>query len=62
MSIELDIGDQVILKSGGPKMTVTNLAANGVVRCTWFLQIASINGGWDGPKFENFPNDSLNKA
>lgn len=31
------IGEIVELKSGGPKMTVTEIIATGKVRCSWFV-------------------------
>lgn len=33
---KLQVGDVVMLKSGGPKMTVSALNNNGSVRCAWF--------------------------
>lgn len=32
----LNVGDKVKLKSGGPKMTVTQVYPEGRVECTWF--------------------------
>lgn len=32
----LQVGDVVILNSGGPKMTVEELNSNGRVTCRWF--------------------------
>lgn len=45
------VGDVVRLKSGGPKMTVTEDADDNTVRCMWF----------DGstPRSEVFPDDVL---
>jgi uncharacterized protein YodC (DUF2158 family) len=33
--MNLKVGDVVYSKSGGPKMTVANITANGIV-CQWF--------------------------
>lgn len=33
--MHIEIGDVVMLKSGGPRMTVSELGFN-VVECTWF--------------------------
>jgi uncharacterized protein YodC (DUF2158 family) len=50
---QLNIGDSVILKSGGPTMTVLDpsVGSTGWVSCRWF----------DGKKYltELFPPDSL---
>jgi uncharacterized protein YodC (DUF2158 family) len=51
-------GDVVVLKSGGPQMTVTGIESNGRVKVTWFddknqLQHATFEPGvlelWDQP-------------
>jgi uncharacterized protein YodC (DUF2158 family) len=50
-------GDTVQLKSGGPKMTVTEVKPiNGVTRawCSWFIN--------DKLETASFPVDSLNKV
>ena len=47
------IGDVVVLKSGGPDMTITS-AGDSTVRCKWFLQ-----GGT--PTWHDFPPDALKK-
>ncbi len=49
------VGDVVILKSGGPKMTVEDVEAGDTIVCQWFV---------DGKKLEygSFPADSLERA
>jgi uncharacterized protein YodC (DUF2158 family) len=34
--MDIHKGSTVVLKSGGPKMIVTEIEKNGLVRCTWF--------------------------
>lgn len=34
--MKFKIGDVVVLKSGGPEMTVENIDEQGNVTCTWF--------------------------
>jgi uncharacterized protein YodC (DUF2158 family) len=46
-------GDVVKLKSGGPDMTVTNVANDGRIQCHWF---PAIN---EKPVWEVFPLESL---
>ena len=33
-----EIGEVVILNSGGPRMTVVGIAENGLVLCRWMLE------------------------
>ena len=33
---DIKVGDVVILKSGGPKMTISSINDAGVARCRWF--------------------------
>jgi uncharacterized protein YodC (DUF2158 family) len=51
--MEIRVGDIVVLKSGGPKMTVEKVG-NGVFVCKWF----------DGDKAERdfFPFDTVRKV
>ena len=35
----LKVGDQVVLKSGGPSMTVNTIQDDGKVWCVWFNQV-----------------------
>jgi len=35
---ELKIGDVVVLKSGGPKMTVAYIGNSGKIDCVWFKE------------------------
>jgi uncharacterized protein YodC (DUF2158 family) len=51
---DLEIGDVVQLRSGGPKMTVHSLISDGDVVCQWF-EGNEVHG-------ENFPNEVLKKA
>lgn len=48
MDNPIKAGDIVVLKSGGPKMTVmradTERVPGGAVRCVWFLPNAPENG------------------
>ncbi|KTC81761.1 YodC family protein [Legionella brunensis] len=37
MDNQFKVGDVVILKSGGPKMTVVSVEAENELRCTWFV-------------------------
>lgn len=46
-----NVGDIVQLKSGGPKMTVSNPNSGGRVQCHWFTG-AKMEGGF-------FPSDTL---
>jgi uncharacterized protein YodC (DUF2158 family) len=48
------IGDVVLLKSGGPKMTVDNVLPDGTISCTW----------WDGKQmnYGAFKSEMLVKA
>ena len=51
--LEFKVGDVVKLKSGGPKMTITNISPKNEVSCSWF----------DGneKKNERFPLNTLSK-
>lgn len=51
---DLEVGDTVMLKSGGPRMTVSRILNRGRVRCDWF----------DGqePKFRTFDPDTLERV
>ncbi len=45
MASDLQVGDIVQLKSGGPKMTVSDLKSlPGLVRCTWFAGAKNEHG------------------
>jgi uncharacterized protein YodC (DUF2158 family) len=33
---DFKIGQVVMLNSGSPKMTISNLIANDIIECTWF--------------------------
>lgn len=35
---EFKVGDVVVLKSGGPKMTINNFLDEDRIECTWFDQ------------------------
>jgi uncharacterized protein YodC (DUF2158 family) len=50
MANQFKVGDVVQLKSGGPKMTVTVIRADGL-DCTWFEGVKQHEG--------NFPPDAL---
>ena len=52
----LQVGDVVILNSGGPKMTVKELNSNGRVTCCWF----SLNPS-DGLMSQAFHHQTLQK-
>ncbi|MBC8755008.1 DUF2158 domain-containing protein [Kordia sp. YSTF-M3] len=43
---ELKIGDVVILKSGGPRMTIYNVLSNNVY-CQWFKNEELIHGDFE---------------
>ena len=51
---DFEIGQVVQLRSGGPKMTIHSLVADGDVACQWF----------EGNKVHerNFPNEVLKKV
>ena len=51
---ELEIGDVVRLRSGGPKMTVQQRTSPGTLNCTWFLE--------EELKRSSFTEDSLEKV
>ena len=34
--MEFKIGDVVMLKSGGPSMTISEIGANDIITCIWF--------------------------
>jgi uncharacterized protein YodC (DUF2158 family) len=53
MSNNFKAGDVVVLKSGGPKMTVTRVEGSHVF-CSWFVGTKSEKG--------NFPPDALELA
>jgi uncharacterized protein YodC (DUF2158 family) len=46
MAEEFKIGDIVQLKSGGPKMTVTNVLSESVVQTAWFAGSKKEAGGF----------------
>ena len=54
----LEIGDIVELKSGGPKMTVTEINVNGEIRCTWF-NMNDVNNPYGGYNSYHFHKDML---
>ena len=37
-SIEFNVGDIVVLKSGGPKMTVEDMIDDGRLQCVWTVR------------------------
>ena len=49
------VGDIVILKSGGPKMTVEDVEAVDTIVCQWFVAGQKLEYG-------SFPADSLERA
>ena len=49
------VGDVVILKSGGPKMTVEDVEAGDTIVCQWFITGQKLEYG-------SFPADSLERA
>jgi uncharacterized protein YodC (DUF2158 family) len=51
---QFKIGDVVVLKSGGPKMTVNAILPNGRFMCAWFVGAT--------PHKEQFNTDALEKA
>jgi uncharacterized protein YodC (DUF2158 family) len=32
----MKLGDVVVLKSGGPKMTIENISTEGSIKCIWY--------------------------
>jgi uncharacterized protein YodC (DUF2158 family) len=52
---QFKVGDMVKLKSGGPKMTVNSILANGKLMCAWF-------DGTNKPNKEQFHPDALKIA
>jgi len=46
------VGDTVMLKSGGPTMTVTYVLSDGEVRCVWFVDGTSVSK-------HDFPSQAL---
>jgi len=38
MSNEIKVGDVVVLNSGGPLMTVSEIDANNVATCYWMIE------------------------
>lgn len=53
--MSFEVGDTVILKSGGPVMTVTYVGREGKVDCTWFNK----EGGNFSPNSHTFRTDAL---
>jgi len=51
---DFEIGDVVVLRSGGPKMTVHGLVSDGDVVCQWFES--------NEVHEENFPKEALKKV
>lgn len=55
-------GDVVILKIGGPKMTVSEVR-DGEADCVWFVQRTegehNFRDYWEGPKYGTFALDTL---
>lgn len=51
---DFEIGDVVVLRSGGPKMTVHGLVSDGDVVCQWFES--------NEVHEENFPKEVLKKV
>ena len=51
----MNIGDEVQLKSGGPRMTVTAIHEGGDVSCSWFDDKGNRQGG-------SFPQAALRIA
>lgn len=54
MRVQIEPGDVVRLKSGGPRMTVQVRDPAGGLRCAWF----DVTGTGD-PSFATFPQDAL---
>ena len=55
MKTDFKIGDVVVLNSGGPRMTITDIIGDGKVNCMWFnyddkthVNIGSFNIGTFG--------------
>lgn len=48
------VGDVVVLKSGGPEMTVYEIQNSDYVNCTWFVG--------DKPQYASFPSGVLEKV
>ena len=53
---KLKVGDVVVLKSGGPNMTIQRIEENGDIFCVWFI-IYGIN--MEGPYEYSFKIDQL---
>ena len=51
-------GDVVMLKSGGPLMTVTSIASGGAVHCTWFDGTKKMNGSFPAGTIERYQEPS----
>jgi uncharacterized protein YodC (DUF2158 family) len=60
---ELNVGDVVTLKTGGPKMTVQRIGMTPidgmVARCTWFERSDDVGKEWAGPFNAEFPASTL---
>lgn len=66
VSVSLDVGDLVVLKSGSPTMTVVGVAANTepleiLYKCVWFKYLGNVF--YDGfLQTANFPYNALRKV
>ena len=53
---KLKVGDVVVLKSGGPKMTIFSIVENDIC-CVWFIQNGDVS--YSGPYSREFKYDQL---
>lgn len=51
------LGDSVVLKSGGPEMTIEHIYASDKIECVWF----DYEARWQGPFRATFPPEALVK-
>lgn len=61
MSEELKVGDTVVLKSGGPIMTVVEVSASGDIKCAFFWKNTQ-SGEWVSELTKHLPAEAVQRG
>lgn len=58
----MKIGDEVCLKSGGPRMTVAEVRPDGMLRCLWFSTDHHLQNAWLAPDLLARPREKPDES